>query len=216
MSSGEKQNLRHECGEQNGGFIGTDNDETLTRAEKRRVAWEILSVALTITSATVLIINLLVVKRISWSLYPLVSFIFIWAWATAFLILGSKPRLQILLIAVAPLLFLLALGFIMGKDAWAWRLALPICLLAEGIAAIISLLARNARRKGLNILAFAFAGCALLCLGIELFIDIFIGNPMRPGWSVVTALALLPIAIFLLYIHHRVAKSTNLRRIFKL
>ena len=91
MSSGEKQNLRHECGEQNGGFIGTDNDETLTRAEKRRVAWEILSVALTITSATVLIINLLVVKRISWSLYPLVSFIFIWAWATAFLILGSKP-----------------------------------------------------------------------------------------------------------------------------
>ena len=184
--------------------------------EKQKAAWEILSVALAITSVTVLLINLLVEKRISWSLYPLASIMFIWAWATAFLVLGRMPRLQVLLIAVAPPAFLLVLGFFIGKDAWAWRLALPICLLAEGIAAIISLLARNTRRKGLNILAVVLAGCALLCLGIELFIDIFVGNPLHLGWSFVTAIALLPIAVFLLYIHHRVAKSTNLRRLFKL
>ncbi|MDX9784150.1 MAG: DUF6320 domain-containing protein [Spirochaetia bacterium] len=212
----EKLMPRPECGEQEDRLAGSDHEDDLTKSEKQKVAWEILSVALAITAATVLVINLLVAKRLSWSLYPLASIMFIWTWATAFLILGRKPRLQTLLIAVAPPVFLVVLGFIIGKDAWAWRLALPICLLAEGVAATISLLARNARRKGLNILAFVFAGCAILCLGIELFIDIFIGNPLRPGWSVVTALALLPIAVFLLYIHHRVATSTNLRRLFKL
>jgi hypothetical protein len=215
-TSTETQISRPECGEHTSPFIEADMDESLTRAEKKKAAWEILSVVLGITSVTVVLINFLVVRRISWSLYPLASFMFIWALATAFLILSQKPRLQILLIALAPPAFLLVLGFIIGKDAWAWRLALPICLLAEGIAAIISLLARNTRRKGLNILAFVFSGSAIFCLGIELFIDIFIGNPMRLSWSIVTALALLPIAIFLLYIHHRVAKSTNLRRLFKL
>jgi hypothetical protein len=210
------QNSGAECGERQDKLARSDHEDDLTKAEKQKVAWEILSVALALTSATVIVINLLVAKRISWSLYPLVSSIFIWAWSTAFLVLGGKPRLQILLIAAAPPIFLLALGFIIGRDAWAWRLALPICVLAECIAAIIGLLASKARRKGLNILAYVFAGCALLCIGIELFIDGFLGKPMRPGWSVVTALALLPIAVFLLYIHHRVAKSTNLRRLFKL
>ncbi|NLX46352.1 MAG: hypothetical protein GXY71_10635 [Treponema sp.] len=215
-ASGDKPTLRPECGDQEGGLLGADNEENPSKTERQKAAWEILSVALAITSATVFLINLLVAKGISWSLYPLASFMFIWFWATAFLLLGRRPRLQALLIAIAPPIFLLSLGFIIGKGAWAWRLALPICLLAEGVAAIIGLLARNTRRKGLNILAFVLAGCALLCIGIELFIDIFLENPIRPGWSVVTALALLPIAVFLLYIHHRVATSTNLHRLFKL
>jgi len=106
-SSGGKQILRPECGEQSSGFAGSDSDETLTKMEKQKAAWEILSVALAITSVTVLLINLLVEKRISWSLYPLASIMFIWAWATAFLVLGRMPRLQVLLIAVAPPAFLL-------------------------------------------------------------------------------------------------------------
>ncbi len=212
-ASGDKPTLRPECGDQEGGLLGADNEENPSKTERQKAAWEILSVSLEITSATVFLINLLVSKGISWSLFPLASFMF-FGFARPHL-LGRRPRLQACHRDRSPHLSP-ELGFIIGKGAWAWRLALPICLLAEGIAAIIGLLARNTRRKGLNILAFVLAGCALLCIGIELFIDIFLENPIRPGWSVVTALALLPIAVFLLYIHHRVATSTNLHRLFKL
>ncbi len=195
---------------------GGIQEENFTKDEQKKIAWEILSVALAITALAIFLINLLVEKRISWSLYPLASSAFIWVLATAFLRLGFSTKLGILLALLAPLAFLLSLGFIMGNSGWAWRLALPIILLAEGISSVVAVMTSKAKRKGLNIIAYTLIGIALFCLGIELFIDLYTGDALLPGWSVITALALGPIALFLIYIHYRVATSTNLRRLFRL
>ncbi|HCO49597.1 MAG TPA: hypothetical protein DIT55_09330, partial [Spirochaetaceae bacterium] len=107
-------------------------------------------------------------------------------------------------------------GLLTGDTSWAWRLALPIAIFSELVFAALLLQIRNAKRKGLNILAYILVGVALDCLGIEIFIDLYVSGAIRMSWSAITALALVPIAGFLIYFHYRVATTTNLRRLFKL
>jgi hypothetical protein len=188
----------------------------ITPDEGRKIAWEVLTVAFGIAIAILLSINLLVNLRLSWSLYPVASFLFIWICATALLALPNRKKLGFSLVAIAIPAYLIALGLITGNFSWAWRLALPIAIFTELNAAALALAIRLLKRKGLNVLACVFAGIALECIGLEIFIDLFLFDGIRLGWSTIIAIALGPISGFLLYLHVRVVKTTNLRRLFKL
>jgi len=199
------------------GFLGEVTEaESLTVFEKRKIAWEVLSVAFSIAIVALSLINILVAGKLSWSLYPVSAFFFVWVVATAFLVMGETSRLRYVLAILDMPIFLLALGLFTGDMSWAWRLAVPIAIFAEIVIAGVALSVRNAKRKGLNILAFILVGAALICLGVETFIDLFAFGKISLGWSAITAIALIPIAGFLIYLHYRVAKTTNLHRLFKL
>jgi lipopolysaccharide export LptBFGC system permease protein LptF len=201
----------------NSGFFGdVEGAETLTTHDKRKIAWEVLSVAFSIAVVSLSLINFLVEGRLSWSLFPVSAFIFIWIFATALLVMDGKSPLRYILTALDPPAFLLALGLFTGDISWAWKLAVPIAVFSELVAAGVSLQIKNAKRKGLNILAYLLVGIAINCLGIETYVDLFCSGKIHLTWSVITAIALIPIAGFLLYLHYRVAKSTNLHRLFKL
>lgn len=208
------------CAEEDGGgaaFLGeTARSVHLTPDEGRKIAWEVLTVAFAIAVAILLSINLLVGSRPSWSLYPVSSFVFVWICGTALLALPKKRTLGFALVGTALPLFLAALGLITQDVTWALRLAIPIAIFSELNAAMVGLGIGMLKRKGLNVLALAFAGVALECLGLEIFIDLFLDGKIRLGWSAITAMALVPISAFLLYLHVRVVKTTNLRRLFKL
>ena len=198
-------------------FLGEAEDvKALTPRDKRKIAWEVITVALSIATIGLFLINLLVSGRLSWSLYPVSAFIFIAAMATAFLVMDDGRPWRYLVACLDPPLFLLALGLFTGDISWAWRLAVPLAVFSELVAAAVALMTANAKRKGLNILAYALVGAAVECLGIEVFVDLFISGKVWLVWSAITAVSLVPIAAFLLYLHYRVAKSTNLHRLFKL
>lgn len=190
--------------------------EALSAREKRKVAWEVISVAFAISVLALSVINLLLDARLSWSLYPAASLLYVWLLATCALVMERHSRLRLLAAALATPLFLLALGFFTGSPAWALRLALPLAIFAELTLAGIILAARNTRRQGLNIFAFVAIGAALVCLATEIFVDLFVRDAIYLGWSMVTTISLLPIAAFFIYLHYRVARETNLRRLFKL
>ena len=197
-------------------FGGAGSAEILTPPEKRKIAWEVLSVASCIAIISLSLINFLVAGRLSWSLYPVSAFVFVWIFATAFLVMEAKSRLRYVLAALDPPAFLLALGLFTGDITWAWKLAVPIAVFSELVAAGVLLMIRNAKRKGLNILAYLLVGVASICLGVEIYVDLFAYGKIAMSWSVITAIALIPMATFLIYLHYRVAKSTNLHRLFKL
>lgn len=199
------------------GFFGVVGEaETLTASDKRKIAWEVLSVASAIAIIVLSLINVLVAGKLSWSLFPVSAFLFIWILATALLVMGESSPLRYILAALDLPIFLLALGLFTGDLSWAWRLAVPIALFTEIVIAGVALSVKSVKRQGLNILAFILVGAALVCLGVEIFIDLFAYGKISLGWSAITAIALIPIAAFLIYLHYRVAKSTNLHRLFKL
>ncbi|MFZ3109749.1 MAG: DUF6320 domain-containing protein [Rectinemataceae bacterium] len=207
-----------EAGEtKRGNFLGEAKIlENFTQKERNTIAWEVISVASVVAIMVLSSINFLTERRLSWALFPVSALVFLWIIATVVLVLEQTSPFHWILATLDLPAFLIALGLLTGDTSWAWRLALPIAIFSELVFAALLLQIRNAKRKGLNILAYILVGVALDCLGIEIFIDLYVSGAIRMSWSAITALALVPIAGFLIYFHYRVATTTNLRRLFKL
>ena len=187
-----------------------------SKEEKRTVLWEVLSVAFAIAIVVLGAVNLFESRRLSWSLYPIISILLVWVEATAFLVLKNMQVLRIVLGAIAPPAFLLALGFASGNPRWALGLAIPIAVLIESLIGALVLAIGMSKRKGLNLVAYVLVAAAILCIGLELFIDLFVQGVVAFDWAPICVIALLPIAGFFLYLHYRVVRTTNLRRLFHL
>ncbi len=191
-------------------------EEKLSGAETRKIAWEVLSVAFLIAVLILGAVNFFVSRRFSWSLYPIVSILLLWVEASAILVLRRHVALSVTLGALSPPLFLIGLGYVSGDPRWALGLAVPIAVLAEALAGAVHLAIRATKQKGLNLISYVLIGSAALCIGLEIFIDLFAMGHVALVWSPICAIALLPIAVFLFYLHFRIMKSANLRRLFNL
>jgi hypothetical protein len=93
-------------------FMPEVDQEEFSGAEKRTMAWEVLSVAFCIAILVLAAVNFFESRRFSWSLYPIASMLLLWVEGAALLVLKEKPFLRVFLSALAPLFFLVALGFI--------------------------------------------------------------------------------------------------------
>lgn len=208
-----------ECPEpaRSGPFLGArDSEARFTLAERRKIALEISAVAGVIAIAAIAAIDLLVDPGLSWSLYPIASIALVGAILATALAPGLKTAARLALAALPAPLYLLALGYLTGNPAWALDIAMPLALAAELLTAAVALAIAKSRRKGLNLIAFVLLGAGVLCLAIETFLDLHLNGRIVLGWSAITAIALDPVAAFLLYLHFRVARTTSLRRLFRL
>ncbi|HUW41444.1 MAG TPA: zinc ribbon domain-containing protein [Rectinemataceae bacterium] len=193
-----------------------EDRESFTDEERRTIAWEVLSVSIGIGIAVVSLVDLFLERRLTWSLYPIASLIFVWLLLTAPLKLRSHPVLAAVLSGVSALAFLLALNLIQGRLDWALAVAIPIAVDAEVSAAAAVFAACRAKRKGVNVIAFGLLAVTLLCVGIEATLGQYLYGRIALYWSAMVATALVPVAGFLFYLHHRVTKKANLRRLFRL
>lgn len=198
-------------------FLGAKSDDSrFTPAERSKIAFEIATVGCAIALAVIGAVDLLVDPGLSWSLYPIASLVFVWSILAASLAprLALAARLSVAALALP--LFLLCLGFLTGSPAWAINLAVPLAVAVEILVAAVSMAMVKSKRKGLNLIAFFLLGAGVLCLAIEFFLDLYLDAKVNLIWSAITATALVPIAAFLLYLHFRVARTTSLRRLFRL
>lgn len=191
-------------------------EEEVGGSETRKIAWEVLSVAFLIAVMVLGAVNLFASRRLSWSLYPITSILLLWIESSAVLVLRKRVVLSLALGALSPPLFLIALGFVSKNPRWALGLAVPISVLAEALAGALHMAIRATKQKGLNLISYVLIAAAALCVGLEAFIGLFMFGHVALLWSPICAIALLPIAAFLFYLHYRIMKSANLRRIFNL
>lgn len=197
-------------------YIDPEDRERLTERERRTIAWEVLSVSSAIAAVAVLAVNLIDSGALTWALYPLFCLAFAWTVFTGVFLLYRKPLLAILFPALALHAFLVGLDLVDGRLSWALPLALPIALDAELSAAAAYLLSRVSKRKGANLIALALLAVVTLCIGVESTLDNFLSGRVALSWSAIVAFTLVPIACFLFYLHYRVGKKTNLRKLFRL
>jgi hypothetical protein len=193
-----------------------EDREKLSDSERRTIRWEILSVSIIIALVGVLGVNLLAEGNLTWALYPAFSLVFIWVLLTAFIRLQKKPAIAGLIACFALLGFFLTLDLVDGSLDWAPLIAIPIALITEISAALAVFAGVRAKRKGANLIAFALMAVTTTCLGIEGTLEFQLGGTQHILWSGIVAAALLPVSAFLFYIHHRVNKVANLRRLFRL
>ena len=72
-----------------------------------------------------------------------------------------------------------------SSDEWFMRLALPIVALVTILVEIFTLLLRSFPVSYITTALYFFAETAFLCVGIELLIRHYFGDPLRIVWSAV-------------------------------
>jgi len=197
-------------------IIDPEDSYRLSKAERRRIGLEVLALAAILASAALLAVDLLPDGRLSWSGYAVASVAFAWFAASAPMLFYGRVKATLGVLALGVAIFLMVLDALGGGLSWSLRLGLPIVGATVATSAACAAAIASRRLKGLNTIGIAVIGAAAYLIEIEAILRLGLGIALRPYWSIVTALALVPVAVLLFYLHGRVMRGANLRKIFRL
>ena len=184
-----------------------------TNKEKRRLAWEVTSVSLLIPLLINLFVDLIVNKTVSWSLYLISTLLFVWIIVTMPLLFPKNIPILMVGETVPHFIYLLVLDVIdNGTFDWYPRLGLPI--LSVVVLVVISVItgAIFVKNKGVNIAAFVMFGSGVMSVGIDFIVSSYLQGKFAISWSLYVLASTVVVGGFLLYIHFRILKGTDLKR----
>ena len=186
----------------------------LYKKETRRHIWELSGVITFSGIAVCTIVDLVIHKSLSWSLFADTSLLASWICLSLFLLAFRKYSIIFpgLLLTILTMQFFFDL--IIPPVNWFYRLGLPVTVAFFLCCSIIIFLWKVVKFKGFNILAIAFAVLSGFCVISECFIDKFIFNKVDIRWSAIVAISVLPLALVLLFVHYRMKKGKRLDSYF--
>ena len=186
----------------------------LHKKETRTHIWELSGIISFSGVVVCTIVDLVINKSLSWSLYADTSILASWICLTLILLAFRIYFLIIpgLLITILTMLFLFNLYS--PPVNWFYGIALPITIALFAAVSIVIVLYKVAHFKGFNILAFAFFVLSGFCIVSEVFIDKYLSKKVDIRWSAIVAVSILPIALVLLFVHYRMKKGKRLDSYF--
>mgnify|MGYP001791482219 CR=1 FL=1 len=184
------------------------------RKEARKHLWELTVIISFSGIAVCTIVNLVIGKILSWSLYADTSILAAWICLSLILLAFKKYFIVIpgLLITILTMLFLFNL--FSPPVNWFYGIALPVTIALFISVSIITILWKVAHFKGFNILAIAFLVLSGFCIVSEVFINKYLLKTVQIRWSAIVAASIFPIALVLLFIHYRMKKGKRLDSYF--
>lgn len=188
----------------------------LSSLDRRRIALELLSLTFGIALIVTLLANLFLAKSLTWSRYAAVVIIAVWLVSAMPLILAGKPWRLFAVLAPSMLVLVAAIDAFNGRLDWYFGYGLPITLLLAGTLAGTGAIMAGIHRRGLNTISIILCAVAIFCVGLELIIDLNRLGRLSFDWSVVVAFALIPTAVILFYLHHRIVNKASLKKLFRL
>lgn len=188
----------------------------LSSLDRRRIALELLSLTFGIALVVTILANLFLNKAFSWSRYSAVIIIGAWLASAMPLILVRRPWLLFSVLAPSLMILVFALDAFNGHLEWFLGYGLPITALLAGILAGMGAILAGIHRRGLNMLSIILCAIAIFCTGLEMIIDLNHYGSLSLDWSVVVAFAMVPTAVILFYLHHRIVNKASLKKLFRL
>jgi len=201
---GEKINHPDEVGNSPSAII------QLQKKENMRYLWELFGIIAFSGITVCTIVDLLISKGLAWSLYSDISIAAAWIIITLFLFARKRRLVIIPSLAVTILAALFLIDLITSGQNWFIKVGLPITIAVFAVTALISVLYRDARLKGLNIIAAALFALSGLCILTEIILDSYLFNNVVLRWSLITAVSVLPVALILIFYHYRLKKGNRL------
>lgn len=182
---------------------------------RRMIAFQIVTLALATPLVVVVVTDLLFGRYVvSWSSYVAVSLAVVWVYAAVPLLLPSSAFRILLIDVAATAAFLAVLDLLSGGIDWFVPLGLPLIGAVVLIAVAIWLLSRRARRLGANLAGYILVAVAAVAVITETVVESYLSGPISLDWSLIVAVATLPVAVSLLYIHFVLSRHIDLKRRF--
>ena len=216
LSAGEKtsvpcasksKQVNFESEIQNGG-------KNLTNAQKRKLFWEISGIILLSGSIATMIINLILNKTITWSLYNIVVSIAVFANISCFIFCLNKAFFLVLGNLFSNALLIILLDLISSNTGWGIKLGIPILVSLYALLIMVLWIVKISKHHGFNILAVIFLAIGIFLICTEFFISFYFKNAIQLRWSIIAGSCLIPISTLLLFVHYRLKVEIKLRRFF--
>ena len=186
----------------------------LDARERARFRWELSGIIAVSGIIVSLVVDLVIEKGISWSVYPVTLLAALWIYLT--LLTYARRKWWILLpgLLLNTLALLLMIDLANPPASWFVQLALPFTLSFFILTGIVMFLAARSRFKGFNLLAIISIAVGVLCVVFEIFTDLFVNGTVDIEWSAITAATLIPFSAILMFVHYRLKKGLNLKSYF--
>lgn len=189
--------------------------ERINERIDRRYAAAFVSIMLLVPLFITIFTNLWVSGELSWSLYVvgalLLAFVFI---LLPLLYKKAHPIRSVLLDGAALSLYLLFINQF-NSGHWYLPLGLPLALLTTALFLLCYMIFREASKldafqKAAALLAFA----GIYVVGIEIFIDLYVGRILIPTWSFYALFPCLALSACLLILHRKAKLKEEIRKRF--
>ena len=110
-------------------------------------------------------------------------------------------------------LYLFMLSYLTGTRDWLWGLGVPITALVTVLAEIFTFCVRRLPRSFLTVSLYLFTAVGLLCMGLEILIDRYVGGSIALSWSavVLTVCGILDIAVITMLSRRRLRNAVRRR-----
>jgi len=186
----------------------------LQRKENRRYLWELSGIIAFSGIAACTIIDLLISKVLSWSLYSDVSISLTWVILTLFQFLYKRMWTIIIFLMFTILSALFLFDGIDTGRGWFFPVGLPITTAAFVTAGIVLFLYKSAILKGLNIIAAALIALSGFCILLEMILDKYLRGVVNFQWSLIVAISIIPVALVIFFHYYRLEKGNRLDSLF--
>jgi hypothetical protein len=184
-----------------------------TSKQRRIISFEVISIILVMPLLITLSTNLIINKTVTWAWYPISSLILAWFLVSFPLIFPKKPYIIVPGEVIPLTLFLLVMDYLDNQHLdWYLTLALPTLALTLVIVTAVVLGSIKAKNKGLNTAAFVLFAISGICLGLDVIISSYILGRFYMFWSLFVITPGVLIGGFLLYLHYRIIRKTDLKR----
>jgi hypothetical protein len=160
------------------------------------------------------IVDFVMSKTLSWSLYVTTSVLGAWFFLTLLHLAFRKYFIIIpgLLLTILGMLFFFDL--IVRPITWFFVLGLPLAVSVFIFISIVVVFWRIAKFRGFNLLAFSFLILSGFCIVTEVITDKFLFGSVNIRWSAIVAVSLLPISLILLFVHYWMKNGKRLDSFF--
>ena len=181
---------------------------------KRKDLGVLLTVIVLATAVTCGLLNALVFRSSLWSLAVIGVFLVLWVIMIPVVIYTRQPvYLSILLDGVAVIVYLYLLTYLTGQSGWFYGLGIPVVLLVIAVVEAVTFCIRKLPMSFLTGALYLISGVAVLCVGLEILIDRFLGLGIELRWSaiVLTICVIVDITIATLLSRRRLRNAVRRR-----
>ncbi len=188
--------------------------QRLTGFQKRKIFWQISGLILISGIIITLLIDFVENRTITWSKYPATISLVLFINFTLNTFLRNKITLMVALSFLSVTGLFILFDVYAGDTGWEIKLGIPLLLAFYITLILLIYLIRNAKQKGMNVIAYSMIAAGVLCICIEGMISIYFRSSVYVGWSLIVMVSVVLIAMLLLFIHYRLKKATDLKRFF--
>ncbi|MHB1483047.1 MAG: DUF6320 domain-containing protein [Saccharofermentanales bacterium] len=178
--------------------------DEMTKKENRRFSAFILTSLFILPALICFFLNILYFNQILWSIYVIGAFAFLWTCIVIPLI-NKKMNLVVLLFFdfIAAALYLYVINIMLSDINWFFPLAFPVLLILWVFLEIIVFLSQRNIITGFNIPALGFIYIGLLCLAIDIILNLFLKLGFMVSWSVFVMIPAFVLAIIFNFIEKK-------------